>query len=426
MNIIKYPVLLLLFLMNTSASFSQTSDIVASVSENNVGKKVIINSSIMGEERGLQIYLPESYGQGQKKYPVLYILDGQYLFFNGVSAVQTLAGKFDMMPEMIVVGITNNSPQRYSHLTGTKFMDFLEKEVLTYIDATYRTTDERVIFGWQHAGTLIVETLIRKPHLFDANIIADPFPLDGKGEQSRIGRLEKKITDEFDGHLFFGVGGKGGMVVDGTNKLASILTQKAPKSFTWDYVILSEEEHRTVAAPLLPMGLRHYFQNYSDLYLTTLDAYKKAGGLDCVQAYFKKRGERYGFSPEISSGTMWSMVSRAIIADDFDYFVTFMNEFRPKGFIRDSRIGNIFWYADYYAKYRKYDEALSLYQEVADKYADSAPFSHKMGKIYQAQGDMENAEKKYQKAITLAQAANDAEQTEYEKSLASLRGKNVF
>ncbi|MBT7581759.1 MAG: hypothetical protein HN572_02280 [Kordiimonadaceae bacterium] len=210
------------------------------------------------------------------------------------------------------------------------------------------------------------------------------------------------------------------MVADGTNELATVLKEKAPSSFMWKYVMLEEEEHRTVAAPILSLGLRHYFENYSDFYLPTLDSYIEAGGLDYVRAYFRARAERYGFSPEISSGTMWSMVSRSIIADDFEYFKMLMGEFGPKGFIGDSRLRDALWYAEYFIKYQRYSEALSLYGEAANVHGDASRLFHAIGNVYQLMDDRENATSHYEKAIAIAKAAKEVDLADYEKSLASL------
>ncbi|MBT5072608.1 MAG: hypothetical protein HN572_02285 [Kordiimonadaceae bacterium] len=197
MKIIEFCITVLLLILIGVPSQAQTKNVDVQTEANVIGTRVLISSEFYKEQRELQVYLPKSYRESDKKYPILYILDGQRYFFNGVSAAQTLVDQFDMMPEIIVVGITTNSPERRSNLTGTTFLDFLENEVLSYIDATYRTSDERLIFGWQHAGSLIVQALINRPQLFDAHIISDPFPLGGEGENTRVKQLEKKLTPQF-------------------------------------------------------------------------------------------------------------------------------------------------------------------------------------------------------------------------------------
>ena len=59
--------------------------------DNIVGKKHTIASKILNEDRTIQVYTPDSYESSpEKKYPVMYLLDGQRLFLHGVSVVQSL------------------------------------------------------------------------------------------------------------------------------------------------------------------------------------------------------------------------------------------------------------------------------------------------------------------------------------------------
>ena len=37
---------------------------------------------------------------------------------------------------------------------------------LPYVDENYRTTSERILFGWEFAGAYVIESLISKPEFF--------------------------------------------------------------------------------------------------------------------------------------------------------------------------------------------------------------------------------------------------------------------
>lgn len=43
-----------------------------------VGEKVFFPSTVLEEKRSLAIYTPENYQTSRKKYPVLYVLDGEW------------------------------------------------------------------------------------------------------------------------------------------------------------------------------------------------------------------------------------------------------------------------------------------------------------------------------------------------------------
>ena len=109
--------------------------------------------------RDLILYLPPSYSANpDKRYPVLYMHDGQNLFdratsFGGVEwqvdeTFNKLIGE-GRVQEAIVVGINNTSGRideytptqdpGYGGGDGDSYLDFIEQDVKPYIDANYRT-----------------------------------------------------------------------------------------------------------------------------------------------------------------------------------------------------------------------------------------------------------------------------------------------
>jgi len=77
-----------------------------------IGETVDIRSEILGENRSLNIYLPEGFNNNQR-YPVIYLLDGSanedFLHITGL--VQFYNMTFNM-PKTIVVGIANVDRKR--------------------------------------------------------------------------------------------------------------------------------------------------------------------------------------------------------------------------------------------------------------------------------------------------------------------------
>jgi hypothetical protein len=65
------------------------------------------------EDRILNIYLPEGYGEDSTRYPVIYLLDGSYNedFLHICGLVQFLT-MIEVMPKTIVVGIANVDRKR--------------------------------------------------------------------------------------------------------------------------------------------------------------------------------------------------------------------------------------------------------------------------------------------------------------------------
>jgi len=86
-----------------------------------------------------------------------------------------------LCPPMIVVGI--EPIERLSELTtgtdkelpnvvgnGDKFMSFVEKELIPYIDTNYPTTTYKILIGHSLGGLTVINTLLHHPNLFNAYV----------------------------------------------------------------------------------------------------------------------------------------------------------------------------------------------------------------------------------------------------------------
>jgi enterochelin esterase-like enzyme len=390
-----------------------------------IGQKISLPSKILDEARDIQIYLPPSYESGDKSYPVLYILDGQRLFFLGVSVAQTFTSQFQVSPDFIVVGINNSYPQRFSHLGSTKFMDFIEKELVSYIDKSYRTTDERIIFGWEYAGAFAIESMIDRPHLFDGHIAASPYPLNVAGSGlSKVQRLAAKLkgsgNDTFESFLHFAVSDNEQRVIEGTGELNELLKKQMPKKLNWQYRVIEGEEHRSTAYAALYQGLKSYFKYFPELAISTLKEFEQLGGMDYVYHYNKTRAKQFGFSAELQSWSMFGLVRAAIRADDFVKFEFFMDIFAKENFITQLQFRRTFQIADFYVTNNKPKAALALYIQLLDKNAESARLHNAMGDVYVVIKDTKKALVAYQKAVALATKQKDAKLVEYQKNLDEL------
>lgn len=111
----------------------------------------------LGRSRRIWLYLPENYKSSVKRYPVLYMHDGQNLFDEYTSAYgewgvdEILDSIFKKYPgnECIVVGIDNAEQrlteynpydnERFGKAEGGKYLMFIEQTLKPYIDKNYRT-----------------------------------------------------------------------------------------------------------------------------------------------------------------------------------------------------------------------------------------------------------------------------------------------
>ena len=163
-----------------------------------LGKTNVIDSEILGEKRKIWVYVPpcaKDPANHHQRYPVVYLLDGNSLFASVNGIVQELTGIKGTRecPDMIVVAIPNTNrlrdltPTNYMYGPegdkingfeatggGNLFIDFIEQELIPYIDSVYPTSANKTILGHSLGGLAVMNMLINRPQLFDAYIAIDP------------------------------------------------------------------------------------------------------------------------------------------------------------------------------------------------------------------------------------------------------------
>jgi uncharacterized protein len=151
------------------------------------GFEETISSKILGQQRKVWIHIPNSNGGNKIKdrgnYPVIYLLDGSENFNTVVSITEHMA-ESNLCPPMIVVGILHQN--RLVDLTtgtdkelpdvaggGEKFMSYVEKELIPYIDANYPTTSYKTFIGHSLGGLTVMNTFLHNPKLFNSYVSLD-------------------------------------------------------------------------------------------------------------------------------------------------------------------------------------------------------------------------------------------------------------
>lgn len=175
-----------------------------------------LKSAIFGNERTIRVLLPPGYGDAANKdrrYPVLYMLDGQNVFdacLSDVShhewsvdeTVQQLIAA-DEIPALIVVGVDHAGKDRaHEYLpykdyvgdpdmdepAGRHFPDFMTREVMPLVDGQYRTLQGRSntgIGGSSYGGVATLYALLAKPGRFGYGLIESPSLRVGMGQLVR-------------------------------------------------------------------------------------------------------------------------------------------------------------------------------------------------------------------------------------------------
>lgn len=142
-----------------------------------------IQSDIVKDSFNIFIQLPKGYNKAsQKKYPVIYHLDGNAYFNHIGQSVKRLAKKKKLAIEPIIVGIGYNNAYEMDSLRirdytfpkalpsdsflisggGEKFYQFLKTELIPYIDTAYKTDKtNRTLMGHSFGGYFTLYSLLR-------------------------------------------------------------------------------------------------------------------------------------------------------------------------------------------------------------------------------------------------------------------------
>jgi len=233
-----------------------------------------IKSSILNEERTLNIYLPEGYAaDSSKNYPVIYLLDGSFNedFIHIVGIVQFLT-MIESMPKSIVVGIANIDRKRDFTFPTTiqedkkdfpttghseKFISFIEKELQPFVQNNYRTSPVKTIIGQSLGGLLATEIVLKKPYLFTDYMIISPSLWWNNESLLTVAPqyLEKNLSN--NPKVYIAVGTEGKRMENDAKKLAEIL--KINKNATLYFMPLANENHLTILHNSIYKGLEMLF-----------------------------------------------------------------------------------------------------------------------------------------------------------------------
>ena len=166
-----------------------------------------ISSKRLNEEREITIGLPPSYDKNpNQKYPVLVLLDGDFLF-DAFQGALSYGNYWDDLPEVIIVGISQNkNNERETDCAvdqenglptekGEAFFEFIGLELLPYIEKKYRTAPFKMIAGLDTTAGFLNCYLYKDVPLFDAYISMSPELPTGMEEQlpDRLAAIQKPI-----------------------------------------------------------------------------------------------------------------------------------------------------------------------------------------------------------------------------------------
>lgn len=220
--------------------------------------------------RDVIVWLPPDYEQNsQRRYPVLYMHDGQNIFdpatsFGGVDwqideTADSLIRKGTIEP-IIVVGIYNTSDRFLEYAcgdSGARYMKLVTETIKPLIDQTYRTLPERehtAIGGSSMGGLISFMLLWEYPQVFSKAICMSPaFKIDSLDYVRTIEDQERPSQDVV---IYIDNGGVGleARLQPGIDDMLSTLKKKGYEQSRDFYLRLFPEAEHNEAAWALRVG----------------------------------------------------------------------------------------------------------------------------------------------------------------------------
>jgi predicted alpha/beta superfamily hydrolase len=212
--------------------------------------------------RYVDVYLPESYDTGRRRYPVVYMQDGQNLSDPAIAFDGNTWRLEEGLPwlaergiEPIVVGIHNTGVERLAEYSpfedrklgggeGDRYVRFLTDTLKPRIDAGYRTRKDRastVIAGSSMGGLISLYAFFRRPSPFGAAAAISPSIWFG-GREILAFVQRSRLTS---GRIYLDVGtNEGAGTLKNARTLNRVLRRKGYKGDSLRYLEAQGHQHR--------------------------------------------------------------------------------------------------------------------------------------------------------------------------------------
>jgi predicted alpha/beta superfamily hydrolase len=241
----------LLTMLNVKSVLAQSTPTEIKPPESSNIVQTNIHSTILDEDRRVIIHLPRNYSKNTaQKHPVMYVLDGTSQDDHTADKINVLSDAA-LVPTAIVVGLPNTRGNRERDQTppfmrrivddekspygaGDKFLSFIEKELIPFIDSNYRTSGYRTLSGNSRGGLFVLYSLMEKPGLFQARFCYST-PV-WRFENLMVNKMSEYLLafSDLKGFLYISVGDKEtDQMIGGFNRLVDVLKRYRKKQFRW-------------------------------------------------------------------------------------------------------------------------------------------------------------------------------------------------
>jgi uncharacterized protein len=365
--------------------------------------RLVLKSTVLGEDRIVLVRTPAGYETNNVKYPVLYMTDGDAHMGHTSSTIEFLT-RNGRISDLIVVGVTNTdrtrdlTPVRSTAKTpagelqfptsggSDNFLKFFETELIPEIEKQYRVQPYRILAGHSLGGLFAIHSMISKPGLFNSYIAVSPSLQWENGEALKRAEEFLKKQKEMNVTLFVSLGNEPGPIGESFDSFRQMLSKTNIKGFEWQAERMADEDHGSVVLRSHYFGLRKVFDGWQIPRDPQTGAV--SGGLKGADAHYKKLSEKFGYSIPTPEN----------IINQLGYQHLFNNQ--P-------------------------EDAIAVFKTNVERYPNSANVYDSLAEAYERGGRIDLAEPLYDKARTLGEQNNDPNaaiyKSNYERAHAKLK-----
>ena len=264
----KYTLNTLLFFLTINLLSSQNLD---SLYVSRVNDTIL--SKHLNEKRAIEIQLPRSYEtEVDKNYPLMIVLDGDYMFNIVAGSVDYLSYWGDI-PENLVVGINQKDTRFqdssvFDNITFTpisstaSFYDFIVNELIPYFSKNYRVSNFKVIVGQERTANFANFFLLKNDPQIRGVISISP-----KISENMNRYLNENLSKSNSKIVYTLSSSKRDFesIFKNVSELTASLDSIENKNLRFESLIFDKENHYILPSVSVPKSIRSTYSMYSDI-----------------------------------------------------------------------------------------------------------------------------------------------------------------
>ena len=295
----------------------------AAAQDVSVGKRFVLHSQILGEDREVLVHLPPGYDIARKRYPVLFLLDGNN-HFAYASGILDFLSRNERTPEIILVAVPTMH-KRIRDLTApllhdaksieeykenpvggaSNFARYLADELAPWVDAHYRTEPYRILSGHSFGGLFNFRTLLERPDAFQAHIAVSPSLWWDDRATVKLAK-EKLAALPGSQSLYFSWGDDEETIRDSSQDMMDWLRENEPKGLTWKQRYYPGDDHGTTPLRTLYDGLEWLYADWP-LVVRKREDKDYATLVALSQQHYAMLSKKFGYPIEPTAGTLYEL-----------------------------------------------------------------------------------------------------------------------